>query len=92
MAQRSPPQIMDACKQGSEKTIYALAMDLSSTPPHRRHTSTVLPSVICQRLMENNGNMAVVGRYFNKNAACVLTHHHTNHKLELSGDKKYNKQ
>lgn len=48
MAQRSPPfpsPITVACKQGSEKTIYALVMDLSSPPPPP--TPHLHPSPLC---------------------------------------------
>lgn len=94
------PLIIDACKQGSEKTIYALVMDLNSTSHH--HTSTPLPCVTCQELMENNSITAVVGRYFNKNQHVSLLII-TQIKPELSSDSdtlqlykslttKYNKQ
>lgn len=66
------PLITDACKQGSEKTIYALVMDLSRAPLRQHRTSTLLPCVIRQQLMENNCIAAVVGRYFNKSQHVFL--------------------
>lgn len=62
---------MDACKQGSEKTIYALVTDLgvsTDTPPPPSSSSR-------QPLMENNSAAAVVSRYFNK------TEHVSSHML-----------
>lgn len=85
LAQRSPP-IMDACKQGSEKTIYALVMDLSSAPLSPNATPPS-PLLYCMSARGGNNSIhTVVVRYFDKNQH-VFSLIITQTKLELLSDR-----
>lgn len=76
----APFPIMDACKQGSEKTNHALVIDISgrSSPPTPPTPHLQPPPLRCMSATDgNSGIMAAVDRLFNKRQhvfSPIITH------------------